>query len=117
MRIFDIEGNGHYLSRASLKHFLLDIRQGYRELTVTSIEDLSSFEDHEPFNVDDVIDEVFDMLNSENQKHITLKDLEVSRVSQTAISILSDVHGFIAYDQREQNMHQNDLDEDDHPLL
>ena len=117
MRIFDIEGNGHYLSRASLKHFLLDIRQGYRELTVTSIEDLSSFEDHEPFNVDDVIDEVFDMLNSENQKHITLKDLEVSRVSQTAISILSDAHGFIAYDQREQNMHQNDLDEDDHPLL
>lgn len=116
MRIFDIEGNG-YLNRSSLRYFLADIKQGYRELTVTSIEDLSSFGEHEPFNVDDVIDEIFDMLNSENQRNITLKDLEVSRVSQTAISVLSDVHGFISYDQREQQMHYHDDDDEDDSML
>ena len=81
MRIFDIEGSG-YLNRSSLKYFLQDIRQGYRELTAGNVADLATFEENEPFNVEDVIDEMFDMLNSENQKHITLKDLEVSRVRE-----------------------------------
>lgn len=88
MRIFDLEGAG-YLSRSSLKYFLGDIRQGYRELTAGGAADPSGFEENEPFNVDDVIDEVFDMLNSENQRHITLKDLEVSRVRRMPAGVAS----------------------------
>lgn len=63
-----------------MKYFLTDVRQGYRELTVSSPAELATFEENEPFNIDDVIDEIFDMLNNTDGKHLTLKDFEISRV-------------------------------------
>ena len=64
-------------------------RNGHTRAACCCAADPSGFEENEPFNVDDVIDEVFDMLNSENQRHITLKDLEVSRVRRMPAGVAS----------------------------
>ena len=43
--------------------------------------------------------------------HVRVREHRPQQQAHTAISILSDVYGFISYDQREQNMHSSDDDE------
>lgn len=57
--------------------------------------------DAEPVNFEDVKDEIFDMVRPEEPTKITLKDLIRSGAGHTAISILLELHGFWAYENRE----------------
>ena len=60
--------------------------------------------------LEDVVDEVFDMVKPEDPNCITLKDLIECKVGETVVGILTDVYGFLMYDQREQLMHEKDDD-------
>jgi serine/threonine-protein phosphatase 2A regulatory subunit B'' len=53
------------------------------------------------YSAADVIDEIFDMVKPKRKDRITLKDLIDSGVGHTIVSILIDVNGFWAYDNRE----------------
>ncbi|XP_026499887.1 serine/threonine-protein phosphatase 2A regulatory subunit B'' subunit gamma-like [Vanessa tameamea] len=55
----------------------------------------------EPVNFDDVKDEIFDMIRPEHPSRITLQDLIKSGHGHTAVSILLELHGFWAYENRE----------------
>lgn len=55
----------------------------------------------EPVNFDDVKDEIFDMIRPEHPSRITLQDLVRSGQGHTAVSILLELHGFWAYENRE----------------
>lgn len=55
----------------------------------------------EPVNFDDVKDEIFDMIRPEHPSRITLQDLIRSGHGHTAVSILLELHGFWAYENRE----------------
>lgn len=55
----------------------------------------------EPVNFDDVKDEIFDMIRPEDPTRITLQDLIRSGHGHTAVSILLELQGFWAYENRE----------------
>ncbi|XP_047035334.1 serine/threonine-protein phosphatase 2A regulatory subunit B'' subunit gamma-like [Helicoverpa zea] len=55
----------------------------------------------EPVNFDDVKDEIFDMIRPSEPSRITLADLVRSGHGHTAVSILLELHGFWAYENRE----------------
>ncbi|SPQ93958.1 Serine/threonine-protein phosphatase 2A regulatory subunit B'' subunit gamma [Plasmodiophora brassicae] len=55
----------------------------------------------EPVRVEDVINEVFDMVGPSDPERIFYDDLLRSGVGHTVVSILIDVNGFWAYDNRE----------------
>ncbi|CAN0380622.1 unnamed protein product, partial [Discosporangium mesarthrocarpum] len=55
----------------------------------------------DPPNVMDVKDEIFDMVKPAERTCITLEDLILSGVGHTVVSMLIDVNGFWAYDNRE----------------
>ncbi|XP_004922532.1 serine/threonine-protein phosphatase 2A regulatory subunit B'' subunit gamma [Bombyx mori] len=55
----------------------------------------------EPVNFDDVKDEIFDMIRPKDPTKITLQDLVRSGHGHTAVSILLELHGFWAYENRE----------------
>jgi len=56
-----------------------------------------------------VCDEIFDMARPADPAKITPEDLARSKQAHTVISMLVDVDGFLAYDNRE---HMPDNDED-----
>jgi serine/threonine-protein phosphatase 2A regulatory subunit B'' len=56
---------------------------------------------HEPANVADVIDEIFDMVKPLDPYKITFKDLIRCGCGDTIVSILTDVRGFYNYENRE----------------
>lgn len=58
----------------------------------------------------DVRDEIFDMVHPANPEYITLRDLLKCRVGHTVFSMLTDVNGFWAYDNRESLLQQDDDD-------
>lgn len=60
--------------------------------------------------LEDVVDEIFDMVKPEDPNFITLKDLVECKVGETVVNILTDVWGFLMYDQREQLMHDKNDD-------
>ena len=51
-----------------------------------------------------------DMVKPADALRITLDDLIACKVGDTVVSMLTDVHGFWAYDNREMLMHNNDGD-------
>lgn len=55
----------------------------------------------EPVSVEDVKDEIFDMVKPRNDLYISLQDLIDCKVGDTVVSMLTDVNGFWAYDNRE----------------
>jgi serine/threonine-protein phosphatase 2A regulatory subunit B'' len=67
------------------------------------------------YNADDVMDEIFDMIKPARPYRITLQDLIDSGVGATVVSMLIDVNGFWAYDNRESLMAQAG-EEDQSPL-
>ena len=60
---------------------------------------------HQPPEIEDVCDEIFDMVKPKERNAITLKDLVDCKVGETVVGILTDVFAFLQYDQREQLMH------------
>lgn len=87
-RILDINGQG-YLDSFTLNYFF------------KAIQEQMIAHDAEPVNFEDVKDEIFDMVRPEEPTKITLKDLIRSGAGHTAISILLELHGFWAYENRE----------------
>lgn len=63
---------------------------------------------HEPVVLEDVRDEIFDMVKPADALRITLDDLLACKVGDTVVSMLTDVNGFWAYDNREMLMHNDD---------
>ena len=58
----------------------------------------------------DVVDEIFDMVKPKDPTKITYDDLRDSKQAHTVISMLTDVAGFLAYDNREHMMQPEDDD-------
>jgi serine/threonine-protein phosphatase 2A regulatory subunit B'' len=56
--------------------------------------------------VEVVKDEIFDMVRPKDPLHITLDDLLASGVGDMVVDILTDVNGFIRYDNRESQLAQ-----------
>ena len=93
-------------SSASLRWFfnILDVRKsGYLDFFV-----LKNYFRHvqnrlgdNEYIIEDVIDEIFDMVKPKTKHKIKLQDLIDSGVGGTVISILIDVNGFWVYDNRE----------------
>ncbi|XP_026332736.1 serine/threonine-protein phosphatase 2A regulatory subunit B'' subunit gamma-like [Hyposmocoma kahamanoa] len=87
-RILDINSQG-YLDAFTLNYFF------------KAIQEQMVAHGAEPVNFDDVKDEIFDMIRPEHPTRITLQDLIRSGHGHTAVSILLELHGFWAYENRE----------------
>ena len=88
-RAFDHRKRKGYLTREDLHTLFSDVHQMWA--------DRGEYE----INGDDVKDELFDMIAPAAADRITLADLVRSRMGDTVLSVLSDVHGFWRYDSRE----------------
>ncbi|CAG9570662.1 unnamed protein product [Danaus chrysippus] len=87
-RVLDINSQG-YLDAFTLNYFF------------KAIQEQMVAHGAEPVNFDDVKDEIFDMIRPEHPYRITLQDLVRSGHGHTAVSILLELHGFWAYENRE----------------
>lgn len=87
-RVLDINSVG-YLDAFTLNYFF------------KAIQEQMVAHGAEPVNFDDVKDEIFDMVRPEDPSRITLQDLIRSGHGHTAVSILLELHGFWAYENRE----------------
>jgi len=91
-RLLDIKKQG-YLDRFTISHFFSEIVQRMRELDGWAAGDV--------VHVDDVCDEIFDMCRPKDPMQITLDDLICSNMGDTVVTMLTDLSGFWAYDNRE----------------
>ena len=83
---------------------ILDIgKNGYLDYFVLSFFFRHVIErlDDADYNTEDVLDEIFDMVKPQTNYKITLEDLVKCGVGGTVVSMLIDVNGFWAYDNRE----------------
>ncbi|CAH0403056.1 unnamed protein product [Chilo suppressalis] len=87
-RVLDINSQG-YLDAFTLNYFF------------KAIQEQMVAHGAEPVNFDDVKDEIFDMIRPQHPSRITLQDLIRSGHGHTAVSILLELHGFWAYENRE----------------
>ncbi|KAL4716420.1 hypothetical protein ACJJTC_015848 [Scirpophaga incertulas] len=87
-RVLDINSQG-YLDAFTLNYFF------------KAIQEQMVAHGAEPVNFDDVKDEIFDMIRPKHPARITLQDLVRSGQGHTAVSILLELHGFWAYENRE----------------
>ncbi|KAJ0171555.1 hypothetical protein K1T71_013105 [Dendrolimus kikuchii] len=87
-RVLDINSVG-YLDAFTLNYFF------------KAIQEQMIAHGAEPVNFDDVKDEIFDMIRPAHPSRITLQDLIRSGHGHTAVSILLELHGFWAYENRE----------------
>ncbi|XP_063542472.1 serine/threonine-protein phosphatase 2A regulatory subunit B'' subunit gamma-like [Cydia strobilella] len=87
-RLLDINSQG-YLDKFTLNYFF------------KAIQEQMVAHGAEPVNFEDVKDEIFDMIRPEHPSRITLQDLIRSGHGHTAVSILLELHGFWAYENRE----------------
>ncbi|XP_072948344.1 serine/threonine-protein phosphatase 2A regulatory subunit B'' subunit gamma-like [Epargyreus clarus] len=87
-RVLDINSQG-YLDAFTLNYFF------------KAIQEQMVAHGAEPVNFDDVKDEIFDMIRPQHPSRITLQDLVRSGHGHTAVSILLELHGFWAYENRE----------------
>ncbi|XP_063387904.1 serine/threonine-protein phosphatase 2A regulatory subunit B'' subunit gamma-like [Cydia fagiglandana] len=87
-RLLDINSQG-YLDKFTLNYFF------------KAIQEQMVAHGAEPVNFEDVKDEIFDMIRPDHPARITLQDLIRSGHGHTAVSILLELHGFWAYENRE----------------
>lgn len=87
-RVLDVNAQG-YLDAFTLNYFF------------KAIQEQMVAHGAEPVNFDDVKDEIFDMIRPLHPARITLQDLVRSGHGHTAVSILLELHGFWAYENRE----------------
>ena len=83
---------------------ILDIgKNGYLDYFVLSFFFRHVIErlDDADYNTEDVLDEIFDMVKPQTNYKITLEDIVKCGVGGTVVSMLIDVNGFWAYDNRE----------------
>jgi len=97
-RILDMEGQG-YLTTFHLNYFFRAVTEKMVSLG------------HEPCDVADVVNEIFDMVSPAHPHNITPQDLIRSKCASTVISILTDVTGFWKYDNR-AHLPSDDIDQD-----
>jgi Ca2+-binding EF-hand superfamily protein len=88
-KVLDIHNCG-YLTSMNLNYFFRAVQKKLIDFG------------HEPVDVGDVVNEIFDMVKPRNALRITMKDLIDCEVGHTVISILIDLNGFWKYDNREQ---------------
>jgi hypothetical protein len=93
-RLLDVEKKGG-LSAFDINYYFRAIVHGSKEAG------------QEPVVLEDVRDEIFDMVKPADPLRITLADLLACKVGDTVVSMLTDVHGFWAYDNREMLMHKD----------
>ncbi|GBG30910.1 Serine/threonine-protein phosphatase 2A regulatory subunit B'' subunit gamma [Hondaea fermentalgiana] len=92
-RLLDVRKQS-YLDRFCIRYFFSEIVQKLRELD-------GGGADADVVRVDDVCDEIFDMCNPRDPCRITLADLVRSGIGDTIVTMLTDLSGFWAYDNRE----------------
>jgi len=84
-RLLDVQRTGA-LTAFEINFFFRAVVSGSREAG------------QEPVVLEDVRDEIFDMVKPADALRITLDDLMACKVGDTVVSMLTDVHGFWAYD-------------------
>ena len=69
---------------------------------------MQKLQDQEKYGyvVEDIKDEIFDMVKPASQYAITLQDLLNCGIGDIVVSILTDANAFYNYDQREQQLNQ-----------
>jgi Ca2+-binding EF-hand superfamily protein len=87
-KLLDIDGKG-CLTPFIINYFFRAIQEVVRG------------QGYEPVKVDDIMNELFDMIKPANPNYITLNDLITSGQGETVISILTDLNGFLTYENRE----------------
>uniref|UniRef100_A0A7S2R8D6 Serine/threonine-protein phosphatase 2A regulatory subunit B'' subunit gamma n=1 Tax=Mucochytrium quahogii TaxID=96639 RepID=A0A7S2R8D6_9STRA len=92
-RLLDIKKSG-YLDRFTINYFFREIVQRLRELD-------GGASGGDTVQVDDVTDEIFDMCKPAHPARISLQDLIECGVGDTIVTMLTDLSGFWAYDNRE----------------
>ena len=65
------------------------------------VRDLLLEHGHQPPEIEDVCDEIFDMVKPKDPNKITFEDLASSGVGETVMSLLVDMEAFYQYDNRE----------------
>ena len=99
-RLLDVKKQG-YLDTFTINFFFREIGDSIRD------------EGYDAPHTADVVDEIFDMIRPKDPTQITFDDLQASKQAHTVISMLTDVAGFLAYDNREHMMQPEDDDLDD----
>jgi hypothetical protein len=94
-RLLDVKRKGA-LTKFEISYFFRAIVAGSHEAG------------QEPVVLEDVRDEIFDMVKPADPLCISLQDLLDCKVGDTIVSMLTDVHGFWAYDNREMLMHNKE---------
>lgn len=87
-RLLDVQNKG-YLNVFDLNYFFRAIQEQMR------------MHSQEPVSFDDIKNEIFDMVKPENPLRITLQDLIRCNSGHIVISILTDLHEFWTYENRE----------------
>ncbi|XP_026466973.1 serine/threonine-protein phosphatase 2A regulatory subunit B'' subunit gamma-like isoform X2 [Ctenocephalides felis] len=87
-KILDIDSQ-KYLTGFTLNYFF------------KSIQEQMQAHGAEPVLFENIKDEIFDMVKPEDPTRITLKDIINSQQGDTLVSILIELHGFLAYENRE----------------
>ncbi|KAJ1362919.1 Serine/threonine-protein phosphatase 2A regulatory subunit B'' subunit gamma [Parelaphostrongylus tenuis] len=85
-RILDLSDDG-YLDRGELK-MMID----------SMLKNMSSLEGWSDYAADDIVDEIFDMLNPSTHDRISLNDMLNSRMAETALGVLIDYPSFLKYE-------------------
>ena len=87
-RLLDLNKQG-YIGRFEIHYFFRFVR------------DLLLEHGHQPPEIEDVCDEIFDMVKPKDPNKITFEDLASSGVGETVMSLLVDMEAFYQYDNRE----------------
>lgn len=101
-RVLDIKHVG-YIDVDVINFFFREVRQRLFEGK------------HDLVEVQDAVNEIFDMVKPRHRLRITLEDLVASGKGDTVVTNLTDYCGFLVYDNREQQLHdeaQEDIQED-----
>eukprot|EP00802_Teleaulax_amphioxeia_P015081 Tamp_15164.p1 GENE.Tamp_15164~~Tamp_15164.p1 ORF type:complete len:494 (+),score=149.95 Tamp_15164:51-1484(+) len=93
-RILDLRKQG-YIGQFEIHYFFRYVR------------DLLIRHGHQPPEIEDVCDEIFDMVKPSVADRITFDDLTNSAVAETVMSLLIDMEAFYQYDNRESLIAQN----------
>jgi len=99
-KLLDVQKTG-YLNTFTINYFFRDVLQ---ELIRSNLDTV---------DVADVKDEIYDMVKPKDPLRITFDDLYQSNVGHTIVSMLIDVNGFWAYDNRESMNYDEDDEEEE----
>ncbi|CAD7945955.1 unnamed protein product [Amoebophrya sp. A25] len=94
-RLIDLN-HDNQVTKPIIRYFLQGIRRNMDRADVPH--DLLN---SSSVDIDDVVDEIFDMIRPTNPCYITVEDVLESKMGVTMLSILTDTQAFFHYDQRE----------------